>query len=53
MLVTAGMIPGVLQFQLTIPNDPSWLSIKLYLQSYCLAPGAITSNGIEWTIGTY
>ncbi|MEC7584336.1 MAG: kelch repeat-containing protein [Planctomycetota bacterium] len=58
LLVSAGVTPGVLQFQLTIPNDPSWLSFKLYLQSYCLAPsanalGAITSNGIEWTIGDY
>ena len=54
--VTAGLAPGMLQFQVAIPNHPSWLSAKLYLQAYCLAPscnpgGAITSNGIEWTIG--
>jgi len=56
--VAPGAGPGMLQFQLAIPNHASWVSAKLYLQAYCLAPGAnagnaIVSNGIEWTIGTY
>ena len=45
-----------LAWQAPIPYNPSLLSLMLYLQCYCLAPGVnpaqiVTSNGVAWTIG--
>ena len=56
--VSAGLSSTTLRFDLAIPYDVTWLGLPLYLQGYCVAPGAnpigvIVSNGIEWTIGNY
>ena len=54
--VTYQPATGNAVFEMGIPNDVVWMGLRLYLQSYFLAPGAnplgvVTSNGIEWTIG--
>ena len=56
--VTVGPANASLRFDLAIPNDPVWLALDLYVQGFCLAPGAnpsniIVSNGVAWTIGSY
>ena len=45
-----------LSFGLAIPNQSAVLGNHLYVQAYCLAPGAnalqvIASNGIDWFVG--
>ena len=45
-----------IEFYLTFPNVPWLLGVEFYLQGLALAPGqnargAITSNGVVWTIG--
>ena len=45
-----------IEFYLTFPNVPWLLGVEFYLQGLALAPGqnaggAITSNGVVWTLG--
>ena len=54
--VAAGPATSAMRFDLPIPNSAIWLSVRIYVQGLCLAPGAnalgaITSNAIEWTFG--
>lgn len=47
-----------LAFSLAIPNVGGALGIHLYLQAYCLAPGAnalgiLASNGVDWQFGNW
>lgn len=47
---------GELVFVQAIPFDAALVGARIYLQGYCLAPGAntlgvIMSNGIEWQLG--
>jgi hypothetical protein len=56
-LGTSPLPPSSLEFSLSIPNVPSVVGFRCYLQSYAFAPGQnplsiIVSNGIEWTVGT-
>ena len=45
-----------IEFYLTFPNVPWLLGVQFYLQGLALAPGenaggAVTSNGVVWTLG--
>lgn len=55
-LATTPGAAGTATFALPIPNQPSLVGVRLYLQGWAHAPGAnaaefLTSNGIEWLIG--
>ena len=48
---------STLGFQTSIPPNSALIGQHYYLQAYCFAPGAnaaqfVTSNGIDWLIGT-
>jgi len=47
---------GTLRFDFGIPLQANLLGLHVYIQAYCVAPGAnpsqiVTSNGIDWRIG--
>jgi len=51
------LTPSTLSFSLAIPNAPSLIGVRLYLQAYAFAPGVnplqiIMSNGIGWIFGS-
>jgi hypothetical protein len=55
-LPTTQLTASTLQFDYAIPYSPYLLGAHVYVQAYCVAPGAnplqvIVSNGIDWLIG--
>jgi hypothetical protein len=55
-LPTTPLTASTLQFDYAIPYSPYLLGAHVYVQAYCVAPGAnplqvIVSNGIDWLIG--
>lgn len=47
---------STLHFSYPVPNHPGLVGAHVYLQAYCLAPGAnpldvVVSNGVDWLIG--